>query len=155
MTRWRPQPYVQVKALGLAWRGGRLLVGEVYGDDGRVKGVRPLGGAVEFGETWRAALVREFREELGAEVEVVGEPLVVENIYLHHGVRGHEVVFLAEVRVLTAIGDGAAPIDYREHDGTRGRAVWWALDALAAGGIALYPDGLMALLRGRGQVGDS
>ncbi|MFT5623572.1 MAG: hypothetical protein ACI8Z0_000060 [Lentimonas sp.] len=85
MNIWRPQQNIQVKALGLVWRKGLLLASEIYLDDGTVKGVRPLGGRLEFGETWRDALVREFNEELSVTVEVVGEPMILENIYTHQG----------------------------------------------------------------------
>jgi 8-oxo-dGTP pyrophosphatase MutT (NUDIX family) len=152
MTIWRPQQFVQVKALGLAWRDGRLLVGEVYADDGGVKGVRPLGGRVEFGEPWRDALVREFREELGAEIEIMGEPSVMENIYAHHGVLGHEVVFVADVRLLSAVQDHAGRIEYLEDNGSRGCAVWLDLDAPDSDAIELYPSGLMSVLQARGAV---
>ena len=74
---WRPQQHIQVKALGLVWRNGLLLAGEIYLDDGTVKGVKPLGGRLEFGETWRDALVREFDEELGVAVEVIGKQLIL------------------------------------------------------------------------------
>lgn len=56
MTTWRPHPHVRVVAIGLHWRDGRLLAAEVRDDAGRLKGVRPLGGEIEFGESWRTAL---------------------------------------------------------------------------------------------------
>ena len=71
MTRWRPQDRIRVKALGLHWRDGRLLAAEVTGDSGAIKGYRPLGGSVEFGETARSAVIREFREELGIGISVI------------------------------------------------------------------------------------
>lgn len=37
-----------------------LLAMEILNDAGDNNGVRPLGGTVEFGETWRDALIREF-----------------------------------------------------------------------------------------------
>jgi hypothetical protein len=80
MSIWRPHPMIRVKALGLHWRGGRLLAMEVLDDAGRVKGVRPLGGTVEFGETAEAAVIREFREELGFDVEPVGQPRLMESL---------------------------------------------------------------------------
>ncbi|MEY9126386.1 8-oxo-dGTP pyrophosphatase MutT (NUDIX family) [Bradyrhizobium yuanmingense] len=103
MTTWRPHPRIRVVAIGLHWRGGRLLAAEVRDDAGRIKGVRPLGGEIEFGESWRAALVREFNEELGIDVGIMGEPLVMENIFVHEASAGHEVMFIAEV----AFPDGA------------------------------------------------
>jgi 8-oxo-dGTP pyrophosphatase MutT (NUDIX family) len=70
MTTWRPHPHIRVVAIGLHWRDGRLLAAEVRDDAGRLKGVRPLGGEIEFGESWRAALVREFHEELDIDITI-------------------------------------------------------------------------------------
>jgi hypothetical protein len=85
---------INVKALGLHWRDGCLLAAEVYDNEGRVVGVRPLGGTVEFGESSQTALKREFLEELGAEVKVLSGPLVIENIYVFEGENGHEIMFV-------------------------------------------------------------
>ena len=71
MTTWRPHPRIRVVAIGLHWRDGRLLAAEVRDDAGRLKGVRPLGGEIEFGESWQAALVRKFHEELGIGISIV------------------------------------------------------------------------------------
>jgi 8-oxo-dGTP pyrophosphatase MutT (NUDIX family) len=55
-----------------------LLATEVRDATGRLKEVCPLDGGVELGERWLAALLREFREELGIEVTVTGPPLVLD-----------------------------------------------------------------------------
>lgn len=60
MTVWRPSQQIRVKVIGLAWRKDQLLAAEVEDDSGRIKGVRPLGGAIEFGESREEALHREF-----------------------------------------------------------------------------------------------
>ena len=75
MTVWRPSQTIRLKALGLHWRKGRLLAAEILDDAGRVKGVRPLGGTVEFGETAEAAVRREFHEELGVTAIPLGPPV--------------------------------------------------------------------------------
>ena len=77
MTTWRPHSHIRVVAIGLHWRDGRLLAAEVRDDAGRIKGVRPLGGEIEFGESWRTALAREFNEELGIDVTITSAPLMM------------------------------------------------------------------------------
>lgn len=149
MRIWRPQQTIQVKALGLVWRNGLLLASEIYLDDGTIKGVRPLGGKLEFGETWRDALVREFDEELDVAVRVVGEPIVLENIYTHQGVVGHEITFISDVAFPDNAYPNEGPIDYLEDNGERCRAQWCDVAKLDVGDLALYPSGLKAKLQER------
>lgn len=147
MTIWRPNPNIRVKALGLVWQQGLLLASEVTTDNGTVKGVRPLGGTVEFGETWQTALVREFVEELGITVAVTGAPMVFENIYAHEGQTGHEVIFAADVTAPEGAFRDTKPFEYLEDEGMPCRAGWFDVDTLDCGGLALFPAGLKAQLR--------
>lgn len=147
-TRWRPPQHIKVKALGLHWRGGKLLAAEVYDDQGRLQGVRPLGGSVEFGEPWQCALVREFKEELKVDVQLQGAPVVMENIYTHEAQVGHEVLFICEVTFSDAAFQGQSAIAVEEDSGVLCTARWWDVDALdVPGGPALLPVGLKALLQ--------
>lgn len=146
MSIWRPKPVIQVKALGLVWRKGNLLASEIYRDDGTVKGVRPLGGRVEFGESWRDALRREFQEELGVTVTLEGEPIYLENIYSHHGATGHELVILSDVLLPPGAFEDHDVIPYAEDDGTQCRARWFDTATLDCGDLALYPTGLKTAL---------
>ena len=134
MSTWRPHPHIRVVALGLHWRGGRLLAAEVRDDAARIKGVRPLGGEIEFGESWRAALVREFNEELGVDITITGEPLVMENIFVHEGSTGHEVMFIAEVALPDGAFSGQDRIDFREDNGEEIVARWFDLARARRGG---------------------
>lgn len=149
MTIWRPQQSIQVKALGLVWREECLLATEIYCDDGSVKGVRPPGGRLEFGETWRAALVREFEEELGIHVEIVGQPLFLENIYKHQDVVGHEMIVLSDVLFPDTRHHEREVIEYLEDNGDRCRARWYDPKDLDCGGLELYPNGLKSALAAR------
>ncbi|NMG38384.1 NUDIX domain-containing protein [Chelativorans sp. ZYF759] len=147
MVIWRPAPYIRLKAVGLHWRDGKLLAAEVLDDAGRVKGVRPLGGTVEFGETAEAAVIREFEEELGITVKISGAPVFMENIYTHEGQVGHEI--LAVFNVIFPAGSFVREerIAFTEDDGNTWFAEWFSLEALdLPGGPQLYPEGLKAFL---------
>ena len=145
MAVWTPVPAVTVKVVGLAWRGDALLLGEVEDSSGRVKGLRPLGGRVEFGETREAALHREFLEELGCAVEVTGAWRAFENIYEHEGAMGHEFIFAADVTLGEKTLYERESIAFCEDEGTLCRAVWQSPRSLPPD-VELYPSGLLALL---------
>ncbi len=152
MNTWRPQPRICIKSLGLHWLAGRLLAAEVYDDAGRVKGVRPLGGSVEFGETARDAVIREFKEELGAEIAITGEPVFIENIFVHEGCPGHEIVVLFEVLLLSEDFEGKNCLTFCEDNGVVCVARWFDIRELdVPGGPELYPVGLKAHLQRLGK----
>lgn len=95
-----PAQHIRVLALALIQNEDKILVYEGYDETKQQHFYRPLGGGVEFGEAAADALVREFREELGAEIQV-GELLdVSENIFEYQGKTGHEVVFLFEAKFI-------------------------------------------------------
>jgi len=149
MTIWRPSQNICVKAIGLHWRDGRLLATEVTNDDGAVKGVRPLGGGVEFGETWQQALRREFIEELNIEVTVCEPPVVMENLFHHEGCAGHEILFIADVIFPEGAFSQNDFIRYSEDTGLPQIARWFDVETLGHDGPDLYPKGLKARLKGR------
>lgn len=143
MQTWRPPKTVRVKVLGLVWREGRLLAAEVTRDDGSVKGIRPPGGSIEFGETREQALAREFQEELGCGIAIEGAWKTFENLFWHEGEQGHEFLFVANIRLLDESLYGRSEITIVEHDGSVCTARWFMPQALPDG-VELYPVGLAA-----------
>ncbi len=72
----------------------RIFVFEGYGPSKREAFYRPLGGAIEFGESSRKAIARELREEIGAEVSELRYLGTLENVFTYDGKPGHEIVLV-------------------------------------------------------------
>jgi 8-oxo-dGTP pyrophosphatase MutT (NUDIX family) len=137
---------IKTKVIGLAFQAGRLLAFEVTDDAGRLRGVRPLGGSIEYGETREEALQREFREELNTEIAITGDWSVFESLYKKGEEIRHEFLFAAPIRLL----DRQIPLEgeatYLEGDGSLCRARWFEIAALARGEPVLFPDALLPFL---------
>jgi len=146
VTVWRPTQTILVKVIGLALYKGHLLAAEIYNDDGEVKGIRPLGGHVEFGESREVALRREFLEELGTEIDIVGDWRMFENIYAHEDVRGHEYILCASIGLLDTSLYSQDRIVFSEDSGAESIARWFSVKQCKRGEIALFPDGLVDIL---------
>ncbi len=146
MTIWRPIQSITVKVIGLVVHDGRLLAAEVYDDNGNIKGVRPLGGHIEFGETRELALRREFIEELDTEIEITGAWRAFENLYKHEGLVGHEYVHCVSVSLLDSSLYTKDSIVFCEDSGAECIARWFSVKGCKAGEVALFPTGLVDIL---------
>ena len=85
---------IRVIAICLFRRGEEILVTEGFDTVNNQRYARPLGGGVEVGETSEQTIVREIREELGAEVQDLKLLGVLENLFELEGRQQHEVVFV-------------------------------------------------------------
>lgn len=145
MNRQRIRP----KALCVVETDGEILV-TVYDDPNTgERYYRPLGGSIEFGEYSADAVVREFREEIGADLVDIEYLDTLENVFSYGGEPAHELVAIYDGR----LGDDSL----YERDEIRGyeaetdasfRAIWKPLTEFKAGDDPLYPDGLLELLVG-------
>lgn len=145
-TKWRPSKQIQSKVIGICINRKQLLAAEIFDDGGNVKGVRPLGGNVEFGETRERALTREFMEELGTEIVTAGEWRTFENIYSHEGAVGHEYVHAISIALVDRSLYSQSLIVFSEDSGEQTRARWYDVKDLRSGKIELFPDGLVDTL---------
>jgi len=146
MKKWRPAQEIQVKVIGICVNKDSLLAGEVLDDKGAVKGVRPLGGTVEFGESRDTAITREFREELDTDIICSGRWRTFENLYIHGGKRGHEIVFAIGIELMDRSLYNRELIVFSEDSGEDCTARWYSIDDLRKGSVELYPDGLLEAL---------
>ena len=149
MTRRRDGARLfRVRTAGVAIRDGRVLLHREEQPSPWTNSALP-GGGVEMHEASDAALVREFREELGVDVRVGRLLWVVDNRFPHEDERWHEIGFYWEVLVDPALAAlGAEPtIDCDSWFGREIRLhwAWQPLDRLD--GIELKPSFLVDGLR--------
>ena len=130
---------IRVVAMCVFRRGGRMLVTEGVDPGGGGRFARPLGGGVEVGERSEEAVVREVREEVGAEVRGVRLLGVLENVFTYAGKPRHEVVFVYEGEFVDEGLYERAEIELREAGweggGVEGGGVVWGGVSAGAGGI--------------------
>ncbi len=138
-------------AICVFWRSGRILVSQ--GRD-TVKGevfFRPLGGAIAFGEHSSDTIIREIREEIGAEVFGLRPLGVIENRFTYDGQAMHEIVLVYDGQLADPTLNSSQTISGTEDNGETFEATWKPLSDFDTGDI-LYPVGLIDLLR-RGPPG--
>lgn len=137
-------PEIRILSICVFRRGSRILVAR--GLDA-VKGeafLRPLGGAVEFGELAVDAIRREIREELHAEIIEPVQIGVLENLFTYQGTPAHEIVIVFDAEFADHRLYQKDSLTIHEEDIWDGPAQWVDFhDNLAT---PLYPDGLVELL---------
>ena len=139
--------HIRVIALAIIQHEGRLLV---FRAPGHVKGsyiYRPLGGGVEYGERGSEAVIRELREELGAELRDVRYLGTLESIYTHNGETSHEVMLLYAAGLVDPALYERAELDVAEANGTHFPGLWIPLAECASGALRLVPESLLAFLQ--------
>jgi len=134
---------VRTAAKALIQRNGRLLL--LHCRDGSGDWYSLPGGGQEEGESLLETLRRECREEIGAEVEVLGLRFVRDHIAANHTFTylqeaAHQVEHLFECRV----ADDYRPANGPGADAAQVDVVW--LDATALAEARVYPGPVRAWL---------
>jgi ADP-ribose pyrophosphatase YjhB (NUDIX family) len=102
------------------------------------------GRGVEFCERAADALAREFREEIGSDIEDVRYLGTLENIYVDERHPGHELVRVYEARLAARSLYARDSSNFQIEDGSTCHALWKPLDDFAT--APLYPAGLLDLI---------
>lgn len=138
----------KVKALGIILKGNEVLLEEQIRKHSQGDGLfyRPLGGTIEFGESSKAALIREFQEEIAVTITIQAYLGCIENIFRIEDQTGHEIIqlYLATFEDPGLLQQNT--FEVREV-AKRTQAKWVPLNDLLDGQLTVYPTGLKELLK--------
>lgn len=137
---------IKVKALGLLFREQEMLVEAYYGKHSKGFGsyYRPLGGNIEVGEHSNVTVVREFKEELGMDVNVNQYLTCLENRFQIGEEWSHERIQLYTVSFSEPKNYEKETFSFLEHDAV---AKWLSIKDVVDGNLPCYPNGLGAVLK--------
>lgn len=101
------------------------------------------GGRAEMFESTEQTIVREMKEELDIQVSVEKLLWVLEDFFVHDGIKFHEIAFYYLVKT----GDDlpSEPFERIEIDGSRLTFKWFHLDQITQ--VDMVPEDLKARLR--------
>lgn len=134
-------------AICLFRNNNRILVSEAFDSSKQDYYCRPVGGAIEFGETSRDAMLREIREEIDVEVRNLKFVGVLESIFRYEGHPGHEIVFVYDAEFADENLYRKSEIDgYESGIDAKFTAKWYSLEEMSANNLRLVPEGLAELL---------
>ncbi|MBP0009824.1 NUDIX hydrolase [Roseofilum sp. Belize Diploria] len=141
----KKKPKIRVIALGLIRDGDRLFLSEGYDRDKDQTFYRALGGGVEFGETSRETLQREFQEELNAELTHIEYLGCIESLFTYQSQPRHEILQLYRAQFVD-------PRFYQKnrftfHEQKRSKtALWVNLNACKSGEVRVVPPEFLGYL---------
>jgi ribosomal protein S18 acetylase RimI-like enzyme/ADP-ribose pyrophosphatase YjhB (NUDIX family) len=140
------EPLARIRAIAICiFRNGeRILVAEGIDHVKAERFARPLGGAIEPGETSQQAVIREIGEELSQQVIDLRLLGVLENIFDYQGRPHHERVFVYDGRFEDASVYAVDELKMTE-PGWDSPARWRRLNSFGAA-CRLVPEGLIELL---------
>jgi 8-oxo-dGTP pyrophosphatase MutT (NUDIX family) len=130
-------------------KDNRILVAQGYDSVKEEYFYRPLGGAIEFGETSVDTVCRELMEELNVEVDKESLKFLgaVENIFYFNGDPGHEIVLIYDGAFKEPrLYEQAVILGNEVEINETFKAMWKNIDEFGEGKSILYPTGLLEML---------
>ena len=131
---------IRVITLGLIRDGERIFLSEGYDPVKQETFYRALGGGVEFGETSRAALEREFQEEIQAELTNIKYLGCIENLFTFNGRQGHEIIQLYQCDFVDSKFYQLESLVFSESQTHKHRALWIDISRFKSGELRLVPE---------------
>ena len=129
--------------LGIARRGNKILVSEGYDKVKNQVFYRCIGGGIEFLEKSEDALKREFKEELGIDIEVKDFCGIAENIFTYIGKDAHELILFYNIEIKEKDIKESYHI---KDDNCETDAYWIDIDEFKNNNKILYPEQIFEYL---------
>jgi 8-oxo-dGTP pyrophosphatase MutT (NUDIX family) len=131
---------IRVIVLGLIRDGDRIFVSEGYDPAKQETFYRALGGGVEFGETSRVALEREFKEEIQAGLANIRYLGCIENLFIFNGRQGHEIIQLYQCDFADSEFYKLESLIFSESENHKHRALWVDISRFKSRELRLVPE---------------
>ncbi len=131
---------IRLLALGLIRDGDRIFVSEGYDPVKQETFYRALGGGVDFGETSRAALEREFQEEIQADLTNIRYLGCIENLFTFNGRQGHEIIQLYQCDFADSKFYQLESLIFSESETHKHKALWVDIARFKSGEFRLVPE---------------
>ncbi|MEH2457067.1 NUDIX hydrolase [Nostoc sp.] len=131
---------IRVIALGLIRHGDRIFLSEGYDPVKQETFYRALGGGVEFGETSRVALEREFQEEIQADLMNIRYLGCIENLFTFNGRQGHEIIQLYQCDFADYKFYQLESLVFSESQTHKHKALWIDISRFKSGELRLVPE---------------
>ncbi|MEY3222870.1 MAG: hypothetical protein RLZZ203_1726 [Cyanobacteriota bacterium] len=131
---------IRVIVLALIRDDNRIFVSEGYDRAKQSIFYRALGGGVEFGETSRIALEREFQEEIQAELTNIRYLNCIENLFTFDGRQGHEIIQLYQCDFADPQFYQIESLTFSETPERKHRALWIDIAKFQSGELRLVPE---------------
>ncbi|GKV68655.1 NUDIX hydrolase [Sporosarcina sp. NCCP-2716] len=127
-------------------QGDTILVAEGYDPVKKEHFYRPIGGGIEFGESSEEALIREMKEELGADVTELTYLGTLENIFTFNGRTGHEIVRVYDASFIDDLFNTKESFEGIEDNGHVFKVLRLPIQTFRTGRKRLVPENLLDLL---------
>lgn len=133
----------RANTLGIVLRDRYVLLEEQNREHSKGTGpyYRPIGGTIELGEKSSEALVREFKEEINADIEIDQYLTCLENIFTLNNQIGHEITQLYAVSFKDECLYEKELFKVSEQ-GKESTAKWVDLEDVWKDSFVVYPTGL-------------
>jgi 8-oxo-dGTP pyrophosphatase MutT (NUDIX family) len=133
------QETIRVLSLGIVKQDDRILLSQGFDPSKQQNFYRALGGGVNFGETSCEALVREFQEEIQAEITNIKYLGCLENIFIFNDKQGHEIIQIYQCDFVDRRFYQTEVIRFREADREK-TALWLDIRQCKSGQLRVVPE---------------